>query len=55
MQTREDQLNDRRFFFRVQPEWNTAAIVFNADRAIGMKGDFDFFAVTRQRFVGCVV
>ena len=55
MQSREDQLNDWGFFFRVQPDRNTATIVFNADLAIGMKGDFDFLSMTRQRFVGCVV
>ena len=55
MQTREHQLNDRCFFFRMEPKWDTAAIVFNADRTIDMQCDFDFFTMARQRFVRCVV
>ena len=55
MQAGEDQLDHRGVFFGVQAKGDAPAIVFDADRAIQMQDDFDFFAVTRQRLVGGVV
>ncbi len=55
MQAREDQLDHRRVFFRVQAKRDASAIVFDAHRAIGVQGDLDLFAVAGQRFVGGVV
>ena len=55
MQTGEHQFNHRCFFFGVHAKWNATAIVFDADRTIGVQGDADFFAVTSQRLVSRVV
>jgi NADH/NAD ratio-sensing transcriptional regulator Rex len=55
MQAGEHQFDDRRVFFRVQAERNAAAIVLDADRAIGVQRDLDLLAVAGQRLVGRVV
>ncbi|MOA38442.1 hypothetical protein D3C78_1601280 [compost metagenome] len=55
MQAREDQLDHGRVFFGVQAVGNAAAIVFHADRVVGMQDDLDFLAVAGQGFVGRVI
>ena len=55
MQTGKNQLDNGSFFFRVQAVGDAASVVINADRAIGVQHDFEFFAVARQRFVGRIV
>ena len=54
VQAGEDQLDHRRLFFRVHAG-DAPAVVFHADRAIGVQRDLDLLAVARQRLVGGVV
>ena len=55
MQPREHQFDHGCVFFRVQSKGNSAAIVFDADRAVGVQNDLDFFTMPGQGFIGCVV
>jgi hypothetical protein len=55
VQAGEHQLDHWGVFFGVQAKGNAPAIVFDADRAVGVQDNFDFFTVTRQRLVGSVV
>ncbi|MNU42090.1 hypothetical protein D3C71_308450 [compost metagenome] len=50
-----DQLDHGGLFLGVQAEGNAAAVVLDADRAVGVQRDLDLLAVARQRFVGGVV
>ena len=45
VQTGENDLNDGHFFFWVHAKGNTTAVVFDADRAIGVEDHGYFFAV----------
>ena len=45
VQASENDLNDGHFFFWVHAKGNASAVVFDADRAIGVQDDSDFFAV----------
>ena len=55
VQTGEDDFDRRHFFFRVQSDRDTTAIVFDADAAILVQGDEDVLAMTAKRFVGGIV
>ncbi|MFZ9138309.1 MAG: hypothetical protein ACO21E_10700 [Hylemonella sp.] len=55
VQAGEHQLDHRRLFLRMQAKRNAAAVILNADRAIGVQGDLDLFAIPGQGLVGCVV
>jgi hypothetical protein len=45
VQAGEHQLDHGRLFFGVQAERNAAAVVFDADRAVGVQRDLDLLAV----------
>ena len=55
VQSGENDLNDGYFFLWVHAKGNATAVVFDADRAVRVQGDGDFFAVAGQRLVGGVV
>ncbi len=55
VQAGENDLNDGDFFLWVHAKGNASAVVFDADRAVRVQGDGDFFAVAGQRLVGGVV
>ena len=55
VQAGEDQFDNGCFFLGMHAKGNATAIVFHADRGIGMQGDLDFFAVSGQGFIGRVV
>ena len=55
VQTGENQLNNRCIFFRVHAKRNSAAIVFNGHRAIGVQNHLELFTVPGQGFVGRIV
>ena len=55
MQAGKDQLDHRGTFFRVQAKGNATAVVFHTDGAVGVQGEFDFFAESGQSLVGGVV
>ncbi len=55
VQARENDFQHRHFFFRVQAEWDAAAVVFHAHRAVGMQRDRNQLADAGQGFVGRVV
>ena len=45
VQAGENDLDDGNFFLWVHAKRNASAVVFDADRAIGVQDDSDFFAV----------
>ena len=55
VQAGEDQLDHGGVFFGVQAKGDAAPVVLDADRAIVVQGDADFFAKSGQGFVGGVV
>ena len=55
MQPREDDLDDRHLLFGVQAKRDAAAVVVDADRAIGMQRQCDALAEAGQGLVGGVV
>jgi hypothetical protein len=55
VQAGEHQFDHRRLFFGVQAKRDAAAVVFHADRAVGVQRDLDLLAVPGQRLVGRVV
>jgi len=55
VQPREDDLDHRHLLLGMQAEGDAAAVVLDADRAVGVQRDGDALAVTGQRLVGGVV
>ena len=55
VQSREHDLDHGHLLFGVQAEGDAAAIVFHADRAVGVQGDGDALAKAGQGLVGGVV
>ncbi len=55
MQPREDDFDHRHLLLGVQAEGDAAAVVVDADRAIGMQRQRDALAEAGQRLVGGVV
>ena len=55
VQTRKDQLNNRRLFFWVHAKRNTPSVVLYRDRPICVQHHFDPLAMACQRFIGRVI
>ena len=51
----EHQFDHRCFFFRMESDRNTAPVILDADRTIGMQGDLELLAIACESFIGRVV
>jgi hypothetical protein len=55
VQAGQDQFDTGNLLLRMDVDRHTATVIGDLDRTIGVDLDFDFFAVTGERFVDAVV